>query len=974
MGNRADVFYELQFEKAFFRSKGMAFQDVFTSIMSKVYPGDFVTCVPWGNIGDLKNDGYLKSARTLFQVYAPATMRSAKAISKIEADFSGALLHWKEHFDTWVLVHNSREGLPPLVLQKLLDLERDNHPIRIDQWAFEELVGHFRKLSPEALRSLYGSPPTSGDREADALRAKRNRANDLAREGKTREAVALLTDALAVAKAVENVEEELELLLALALLSSERQGVGDRQHYLKEADKKVNQSDSIVAKVLYLRAKAAALEDERDYAGAEDAYREALRCCVGPDDDKENLATQGCVTRASLIHILCSANRVEEARDVLTECEGYARQNPEAREGELLHAALEAGIHFSVRAGDESGAISRIGEMEKSATTVRLADRVAGDLSNIANEAAHHEAYQAALAAAEGAVRLGRRAQSRSPTFLPGALYTEAMVIFKMGEHAKALRKASALIDLCNAPENLVIKQAAQHLIAEINRISGDSETAVEFARAALAQATGRPEDIAFAKCALARALYDNGQTEEALKQTKEAWTLAENTVPTSGAVEILSQIANYASQLGADEDVAEASKLLAGLAPDADSIKSEKKRAVARVRLNREMRKRLRKIVSNSGRKSDRPPPGATLQEANAAVTRQLVHWWDDIVDGEPECVAGAYEAWGREHFSKLVQNASRYPESFNLCLEVRSLDDIERSIRLWGLYADFLVLVWKGPTNVELSKTVVPLDYEARGIGDYVLFLGTVLKKTGSDREWAYALGMGPTLPPEVTLFLATRARDFVQSGRLIVVPAVGVGCVNPGHGPFEQLLADSCNAFPGVRRVGIGGTMICQLPYSPDAPFEFIADMAQAETDRLRKLRLALLKRGRQLLPETNLGLEARLLSEEITDALRDLEGRNAPVLRRKGLKNIKEPIAGSVAPFPLGKSLSVILKEPSPYAPLFLLKSFGYACRVDGPYTHRLSTRYEPAGDERIGYWLEPEKSQWRCATLDQTKST
>src|SRR5262245_55230856 len=83
----ARAFFELHFELAFLKRKADEFQDFFSSIMEKRYPADFVRVKPWGNVGDKKNDGYLKSRRMLFQSYAPNSMEAAKAIAKIEEDF-----------------------------------------------------------------------------------------------------------------------------------------------------------------------------------------------------------------------------------------------------------------------------------------------------------------------------------------------------------------------------------------------------------------------------------------------------------------------------------------------------------------------------------------------------------------------------------------------------------------------------------------------------------------------------------------------------------------------------------------------------------------------------------------------------------------------------------------------------------------------------------------------------------------------
>ncbi len=152
--------FGLMFENAYIKKKGNEFQDFFASIMEKAFPGDFMRSRPWGNSGDRKSDGYLSSRRTLFASYAPAKMVVSKWVKKIEEDFNGALPHWRTHFGTWVLVHNSREGLPPHVMTRLLDLGKAHPEIVVSPWGFEELRKIALGLSHEDLESLLGTPPT----------------------------------------------------------------------------------------------------------------------------------------------------------------------------------------------------------------------------------------------------------------------------------------------------------------------------------------------------------------------------------------------------------------------------------------------------------------------------------------------------------------------------------------------------------------------------------------------------------------------------------------------------------------------------------------------------------------------------------------------------------------------------------------------------------------------------------------------
>lgn len=156
------AFRENQFKIAFLEKKGNEFQDWFASIMEKRFPSDFIRVRPWGSAGDRKNDGYLTSKRFLFQVYAPNELTSRNALTKIDEDYNGALPYWKQYFDTWIFVHNSKQGLGPDVTAKLIKL-KDSGPPAVIQWGFEELRQIVFELNSEDLTSLFGAVPRRYD-------------------------------------------------------------------------------------------------------------------------------------------------------------------------------------------------------------------------------------------------------------------------------------------------------------------------------------------------------------------------------------------------------------------------------------------------------------------------------------------------------------------------------------------------------------------------------------------------------------------------------------------------------------------------------------------------------------------------------------------------------------------------------------------------------------------------------------------
>jgi hypothetical protein len=153
------AYYEAKFENAFLKAKGTSFQTFFNELMGRAYKNDYMPCRPWGNRGDRKNDGFLKSERLLFQVYAPNEISEKEVLDKIDEDFEGAKDFWSKHFDKWAFVHNAYDGIPPHVQEKILDLEKANPGIKLHLWGLEKLREIFRLVPREDLESWFGYAP-----------------------------------------------------------------------------------------------------------------------------------------------------------------------------------------------------------------------------------------------------------------------------------------------------------------------------------------------------------------------------------------------------------------------------------------------------------------------------------------------------------------------------------------------------------------------------------------------------------------------------------------------------------------------------------------------------------------------------------------------------------------------------------------------------------------------------------------------
>ncbi len=129
-----------EFELRFLKSRGEAFQDLFSELMENAYPSDFRRIRAHGRSGDLKCDGYLESERTIFQIYGPDEIRSLRTLlKKIDEDFWGAARHWSGRMVRWIFVHNTHRGLPAQAIQRLCDLQSAGNGVLVENWGFAAL-------------------------------------------------------------------------------------------------------------------------------------------------------------------------------------------------------------------------------------------------------------------------------------------------------------------------------------------------------------------------------------------------------------------------------------------------------------------------------------------------------------------------------------------------------------------------------------------------------------------------------------------------------------------------------------------------------------------------------------------------------------------------------------------------------------------------------------------------------------------
>ncbi len=137
----------LQFQNKIFKANGQAFEDIFTQTMYYAHPG-FQAIKPWGNIGDRKNDGYIKSEGTYFQVYAPEeiTKSYVELVKKINRDFSGLIEQWSPVDNFYFVVNDKYNGVNADCEQIIQGLKETHNLKNVDFSILNEVISYIMEL------------------------------------------------------------------------------------------------------------------------------------------------------------------------------------------------------------------------------------------------------------------------------------------------------------------------------------------------------------------------------------------------------------------------------------------------------------------------------------------------------------------------------------------------------------------------------------------------------------------------------------------------------------------------------------------------------------------------------------------------------------------------------------------------------------------------------------------------------------
>lgn len=124
MNSQEKALARILFENKIYKANGQKFEDIFTAIMNYAEP-DFQQIKPWGNIGDRKNDGYIKSKGIFFQVFAPEDIQKSypDVISKLQKDFEGLKNQWHPINEFYFVVNDKYNGVNADCEQKIQQIK-----------------------------------------------------------------------------------------------------------------------------------------------------------------------------------------------------------------------------------------------------------------------------------------------------------------------------------------------------------------------------------------------------------------------------------------------------------------------------------------------------------------------------------------------------------------------------------------------------------------------------------------------------------------------------------------------------------------------------------------------------------------------------------------------------------------------------------------------------------------------------------
>jgi tetratricopeptide (TPR) repeat protein len=677
------------------------------------------------------------------------------------------------------------------------------------------------------------------------------------------------------------------------------------------------------------RLRAASFTDEDRHDEAEALYREIFEAPPADSqgsEEAETVQVLQCFARADYVLSRARRSLTDGLERDLEELESFARQHPSAQDGHLLLHTADALVSCHARRGNEPGASRALDLIRTFCTTKETAFEAASLLQRLTGRLGHLKVTSIALACAQLSAELARIADRDD--FFWAAQANLVSVYLSSGQLDEARRQLKLLDPvLRNDQADPQLKAGILSLAAMVLAESGAHEQAIGIVEKAQGQMRADPAQIGPAELERGRYLRRAGRAEEALGAFINAERLARE-IKARGEIRfhINVLVAEAATELGRWEEAEAALIALRDLPRGPEFANDVLDALEQQLRGTRVIKNRVEDI-----RALTVETPAASVIAANAQALKPLLAWWRDFIDhskpsglgrvGLTDNELGAlgvlYDYWGGGSASKIMANLRHHaPNHFAPFVEVRSVQEARRAIRMLALVSDCLVLLWKGPMETAMAVSVGPFDHICGGAG-YIATLGSLAWESKETGPWFPIIGYGPFLPVELIKLLAKDALPLIEQGRLIVLPAPAVGCWQDPFGPAEHLLANLMAATPMAHSEPMMSSFpLGVLPFFEDAPLGLLADLLAKDTEAPRRLRLALIRKTNELRMHGAAEAVSREIADEIADALASMDDTHRGISRKRGYATRHDSLGATAITF------------RDAWAPILTLRRLGY----------------------------------------------
>lgn len=413
--------------------------------------------------------------------------------------------------------------------------------------------------------------------------------------------------------------------------------------------------------------------------------------------------------------------------------------------------------------------------------------------------------------------------------------------------------KASARIQLLRA--NCLDDQDQR--IAALRAAATTSEQAIDFATEHGSEVRGNIEDLlAELRWSLGAAKFDLGKPDEATDLFRRVRTAPAMRYP------------GFVREVGMPAWLREADSLLrAGRCEEANEtvleLLADGRATDATKQHAEQFARHLEHTVLPTVQWTKSP---AAQQIANAVQRRglrqvvadqiaPLASWWQDWQAGDGDNPhAGLLDFWGRGGFARVAAALRAKPHSA-IAVDATSVPDIRNWARMLCPLFDTVVVKWKGHLDGGVVMIPQHADYggpDSFGGHGYMTMAGLTLNE-----DWVPSTSFANLVPQNVGRLLATEARPLISAGRLVLLPAPLVGCIQTAVGWTDhrllQLLGGIVNVISDVDEKPANESrgqfvldLVSQtLPYIADIGLNDLAHVLDETGEWIRPFRALLLK---------------------------------------------------------------------------------------------------------------------------------